>query len=313
MNPQRIIFAGAGEFGLPSLRALRAAGHEILLVLSQPDKPAGRDRKLTLTPIAQYALTENLALLRTKDINAEILPPADLMVVIAFGQKIAPPIVNHPRLGSINLHSSRLPKYRGAAPINWAILRGETITGNSVIRLADRMDAGEILAQSELPIGETETAGELHDRLANDGAELLPHVVQSLADGTATHTSQDNTQATSAPKLSREFSRLDWSKSAEELARHIRGLSPWPGCRVQLTDAAGKPLTKLALLRARASASASNNLPPGTITATGQITTANNQSLEILALQPEGKRPMPLAAYRNGYPWEEGMLLTNLD
>src|SRR6185436_13164720 len=116
--------------------------------------------------------------LRTDNVNADVLPDADVMVVIAFGQKIGDAVVRRPRLGSINLHASRLPKYRGAAPINWAILSGETVTGNSVIRLAQRMDAGAILGQSEMPIGELETAGELHDRLAGDGAVLLPRVVE---------------------------------------------------------------------------------------------------------------------------------------
>src|SRR3954470_20693861 len=155
--PLKLIFAGAGEFGLPTLRALLDAGHEIVQVVSQPDRPAGRGRKLTPTPIAQFALERGLPLLRTANINAEPLPAADVMVVIAFGQKIAENVVHHARLGSLNLHASRLPKFRGAAPINAAILAGETVTGNSVIRLAQKMDAGAILGQSMLEIGELET------------------------------------------------------------------------------------------------------------------------------------------------------------
>src|SRR5689334_18777973 len=156
MENLQLIFAGAGEFGLPTLEALVNAGHQIGLVVSQPDRPAGRGRKLTPTPIAQFALDRGLPLERTDDINALPLPPADVMVVIAFGQKIAANVVNHPRLGSVNLHSSRLPKYRGAAPINAAILAGENITGNSIIRLAQKMDAGAVLGQSSIEIGELE-------------------------------------------------------------------------------------------------------------------------------------------------------------
>src|SRR2546421_3234725 len=137
----KILFAGSGEFGLPTLRAIRDAGHDIVQVFSQPDRPAGRGRKLTPTPIAQYAIEQNLPLTRTGNLNSESLPPADVMVVIAFVQKILDSVVNHPRLGSVNLHASRLPKYRGAAPINAAILAGEQFTGNSIIRLAQKMDA----------------------------------------------------------------------------------------------------------------------------------------------------------------------------
>src|SRR5690606_35685132 len=178
------------------------------------DRPAGRGRKLHPTPISQFALDHKLPLLRTENINSETLPDADVMVVIAFGQKIADTLVNHPRLGSINLHSSRLPKYRGAAPINWAIIRGETISGNSIIRLAERMDAGAILGQSEMAIGETETAGELHDRLSTDGARLMVRVLDDLAAGRAGETPQDESLATVAPKLSRESTRIDWSRPA---------------------------------------------------------------------------------------------------
>jgi methionyl-tRNA formyltransferase len=134
--PLKLIFAGSGEFGLPTLRALLDARHDFVQVISQPDRPAGRGRTMTPTPIAAFAASQNLPLLKTANINIESLPPADAMVVIAFGQKIGESIVHHPRLGSVNLHASILPKYRGAAPINWAIIRGERVAGNSVIRLA---------------------------------------------------------------------------------------------------------------------------------------------------------------------------------
>src|SRR5688572_4057254 len=156
----RIIFAASGEFAAPSLDALNSAGHQIIQVISQPDRPAGRGRELTPTPIARLAAQRRLEILKTENINHEKLEPADLLVVIAFGQRIAPHLVDHPRLGSVNLHASLLPKYRGAAPINWAIMSGERRTGNTVIRLAQKMDAGAILGQSALDIGELETAGE---------------------------------------------------------------------------------------------------------------------------------------------------------
>ena len=312
MSPLQIIFAGAGEFGLPSLRALREHGHSIVQVVSQPDRPAGRGRKLTPTPIAQYALDSNLPLIRTQNINAEKLPAADLLVVIAFGQKIAEHIVHHARLGAVNLHSSRLPNFRGAAPINAAILAGETISGNSVIRLAQKMDAGAIVGQSTLPIGELETAGELHDRLAEDGAKLLVDVVEKLATGKATELEQNHSQATLAKKLSRDSTRIDWSKPAVDIALQIRGLYPWPGCRVQLLEGE-KPIDRITLVRARSGRAEGPPCRriPGSIMLDGKIATGDGV-LEIVEVQPEGKRPMPLVAYRNGHRWDAGMRLESI-
>jgi methionyl-tRNA formyltransferase len=305
----RLIFSGAGEFGLPTLRALIDAGHEIVQVISQPDRPAGRGRTLTPTPIAAFAGASNLPLLKTANINAETLPAADAMVVIAFGQKIGEAAVHHARLGSVNLHASILPKYRGAAPINWAIINGERVAGNSVIRLAPRMDAGAMLGQSSLEIGELETAGELHDRLAVDGAPLALRVLGQLAAGTAVETPQDESQATIAPKMSREASKLDFTRPAVAVANQIRGMYPWPGCRVRLLDASGAELARVTLVRARpAAVGPSDDAAPGVVRADGTVATADG-ALELVELQPEGKRPMRLAAFRNGHRWDAGMRL----
>jgi methionyl-tRNA formyltransferase len=311
MTSLRIIFAGAGEFGIPTLRALRDAGHEIVRVITQPDRPAGRGRALSPTPLAQAALDLGLDVHRTADINKETLPPADVMVVIAFGQKIGEQQVHHPRLGSVNLHSSRLPRHRGAAPINWAILSGDRIAGNSIIRLAAKMDAGAVLAQSELPIGELETAGELHDRLAADGAPLMLRVLDDLASGRAVETPQDDSLATLAGKLSRESAVIDWTRPAEEIARRIRGLYPWPGVRVKLCDAEGKTLDTLRLVRARPTASnEASRWSPGEVMTTGHVRAGDgDRGVEIIEVQPDGKRPMPLADYRRGHRWVAGMRL----
>lgn len=309
----RIIFAGSGEFGLPTLRGLIEAGHEIVQVISQPDRPAGRGRRLTPTPVAQFALDKALPLIRTDNINAQILPAADLMVVIAFGQKIDDAIVHHPRLGSINLHASRLPRYRGAAPINWAILNGNEMTGNSVIRLAKKMDAGAILGQSEITIGELETAGELHDRLALDGPSLVLEVIHNLAEGRAVEKIQDESLATAAPKLSRESTRLDWSRPAADLACQIRGLYPWPGCRIRVLNAQGMELSHLTLVRARPTAGEGSRWHDGEIMSDGSISTGDGQGIEIVEIQPQGKRPMPLADYRRGNRWEPGLRLEPIE
>ncbi len=310
-QPLTILFAGAGEFGRPTLDALVAAGHRVARVVTQPDRPAGRGRKLAPTPIAQRALELDLPLLRTADINAEDLPDADALVVIAFGQKIAAPILHRPRLGALNLHASLLPRHRGAAPIHAAILAGDTRTGNAVIRLADRMDAGAILALQPTPIGPTETAGELHDRLAALGPSLILKVLDDLANGVATETPQDESAATRAVKLSRATATLDFNQPAEVVARTIRGLSPWPGCRVKLLDAAGETKARLTLLCAIATSDDERRWHPGEIALSGAIATPDG-AVKVLRLQPEGGTPMTLDQYRNGHPWQPALRLQSI-
>jgi methionyl-tRNA formyltransferase len=234
------------------------------------------------------------------------------MVVIAFGQKIAERIVRHARLGAVNLHASRLPRYRGAAPVNWAIIRGETISGNSVIRLASRMDAGAILGQSTVPIGPAETAGELHDRLAEDGVSLMLRVLDDLASGRAVETPQDERLATAAPKLSREAARIDWTRPAGEIGCQIRGMSPWPGCRVRLLDAAGGEISRLTLLRAVANGCEGDRWTGGEIMMQGCVQCGAGTALNVLEVQPEGRRPMPLEDYRRGHAWSPGMRLESI-
>lgn len=312
MSNLRIIFAGSGEFGVPTFRALLQSPHQLVQVVSQPDRPAGRGRGLTPTPISNEAIRAGLPLLRTDNLNAQTLPPADLMIVIAFGQKIAAEIVNHPRLGSINLHASRLPRFRGAAPINWAILSGDATTGNSVIRLAQKMDAGAVLAQSEFPIGPLETAGELYDRLSQDGVHLVLQTVQQLSEGTAVETPQDESRATLAPKLSRQSARLDFSRPADELARRIRGLYPWPGCRVRILDAEGTELDRVRLVRARPAPEDGPRWEPGEITSAGTVNCGEG-TLEILDCQPDGGIPMSISDYRRGHRWQAGLRLESVE
>lgn len=302
----RILFAGSGAFGVPTLRSLLEGGADVVQVISQPDKPAGRGKKLTPTPIAQLALGRSVPLLRTGNLNAETLPPADVMVVIAFGQKIAPTIVNHPRLGSVNLHASLLPRHRGAAPIHWAILSGDAVTGNSVIRLADRMDAGAVLATSPPRPTASFTTGELHDQLASDGPEVIARVIAALADGTAVELPQDESLATLAPKLSRESSRLEFAADdADAIARRVRAMYPWPGCRVRLLDG-DREVARLTLARAAAEARPQLSARPGELDGDGAVAAASG-AVRVIEVQPEGGRCMSLEAFRNGRPWSPGM------
>jgi len=309
----KVLFAGSGEFGVPTLRGIAQKGHELVGVITQPDRPAGRGRKVAPTPIATAASELGITAIRTENINALPLPPADVLVVIAFGQKIAPAVADHPRFGSVNLHASRLPAYRGAAPINWAILRGETVTGNSIIRLAQKMDAGDVLAMSKLEILPTETAGELHDRLALDGVPLMLQVLDDLAAGTATPTPQDEALATLAPKLNRESAVINWEGSAAVVCRTICGLYPWPGCRVRLLDATGAVVDRITLVRAAPAQGEGPRWHNAEIMVDSNISLANGQqAVQLLEVHPEGRRPMPLADYRRGHSWMPGMRLQSI-
>ena len=256
------------------------------------------------TPLADAAAALGLTVVRTTDLNAESVPDVDAFVVIAFGQKIQPHVVHRPRFGAINLHASLLPRHRGAAPIHAALLAGDTIIGNSVIRLADKMDAGAVLGTDELAIGEVETTGELHDRLAHAGAPLVERVLVELRTGTATETPQDHAQATLARKLTRESTRIDFTRTAREVADQIRGLYPWPGCRVSLYSG-GREVARVTLVRARPFASRGTLLPDGLIA-------CGDGAIELMELIPEGKRPMTLDAFRNGRPWTPGLRLESI-
>ena len=352
-DPIVILFAGSGAFGLPTLRRLAGDGrYRVAGVYTQPDRPAGRGKKLTPTPIAAFAVEQGMNLVRTGNINAEPLPAADVLVVIAFGQKISPAVVDHARWGAINLHASRLPKYRGAAPIHRALLAGETITGNSVIRLADRMDAGAVLAMSAVPIGPLETTAELHDRLADDGVGLVVGVLDQLADETVGQTEQDDAAATSAGKLTRADARIDFTRPAGEIANQIRALSPWPGCTVNVLDADNTPGDTLRLIRTRAIDDRANDLSKSTVasdaaanealaegafnlsaapTASGAADVATDGAkqpagtvsrrgrvtcgtgvLELIEVQPAGRGVMPIAAYLRGRPWPVGARLESV-
>ncbi|MEM1011836.1 MAG: methionyl-tRNA formyltransferase [Planctomycetota bacterium] len=291
----RILFAGSGAFGLPTLKEL-VDEHDVVRIYTQPDRPAGRGKKLTPTPIAVFADKAELPVTRTPKLNDEPLPEADALVVIAFGQKISQEQANHPRLGAMNLHASLLPRHRGAAPIHHALLAGDETIGNSVIRLAERMDAGPILRQGEVPFVANETTGELHDRLAEAGVSIVLRTLRDLDLGTAVELDQDESLATHAGKLSREDAALDFERPAVELARQINALSPWPGCRINVAGVAST------LVRATA---VDGLHYPSFINSDGLIGTGQSL-LQILELRPDGGKPMRLEDYRNGRPWPTG-------
>lgn len=298
----RLVFLGSGEFGLPTLEAL-VREHDVAAVISQPDKPAGRKRLMTPTPIAAWAEAHAIPVLKSEDVNtpefvrqvADLRPEA--AVVIAFGQKLSPELIGSlGRLG-VNLHSSLLPKYRGAAPINWAMIRGDAVTGVSVIGLAQRMDAGEVYATAQLEISPLETAGELHDRLAALGPGAVLRVLSDLQRDALTPIPQDHAQATKAPKLSKDDGTVDFALPAAKVRARVHGLTPWPGCRVIWKRKGGESLT-LTLARVRDYDEAVGGTP-GTF-ADGFRVACGEGAVELLEVQAPGTRVMPVAEFARG-------------
>jgi len=313
----RLVFLGSGAFGLPTLEALHTQ-HEVVAVVSQPDKPAGRRRQLTPTPIAQWSESQGLETIKSEDVNTpEFIEQIkayqpDAAVIIAFGQKLSDPLIDSLGQLAVNLHASLLPKYRGAAPINWAMIQGETVAGVSVIALAQRMDAGVVYATAELAIDPLETAGELHDRLAQLGLEAILGVLKDLQQNTLSPIDQDDTLATRAPKLSKADGTVDFNQSAEVVRCRIHGLSPWPGCRVGVLllgsdTPESQPITlgRVAVLQASAQGATAGSVLPNHHIATAD----SNSVIEILEVQPPGKRMMPLNDYLRGNAWPKGTQL----
>ncbi len=296
----RLVFLGSGAFGLPTLRSL-AREHDIAAVVSQPDRPAGRGSKLTPTPIAGFAETElaGVPLLKPENVNEETAREAvrafeaDAWVVIAFGQYLGSKLIAD--RFAINLHASLLPRWRGAAPINAAVLAGDTLTGNSVITIAKRMDAGFVLGQSRREIDPTRTAGELHDQLSEDGPELVERVLRQHAEGTLEPVEQDESLVTIAGKMTKADGWIDFAEHADACRCRIHGLTPWPGVTAECGDQAVK------LLRA-APSDASADAAPGTIVdvGAGLVACGGGSTLRLLEVQPPGKRGMEWAAFANG-------------
>ena len=300
----RILFMGTPDFAVASLKRLVEDGHDICGVFTQPDKPKNRGHKLTFSPVKEYALTQNLAVyqpLKMRDGEAmsfvESLAP-ELIVVAAYGKILPEDILNYPKYGSINVHSSLLPKYRGAAPINWAILDGEAETGVSIMYMAKELDAGDVILQKTTAIGEDEDALALTTRLAELGAEALSEAVEALKNGTAGRTPQDGSRQTYASMLSKEMSPIDWGRSARAISCQVRGLIPWP---CAFTELAGQRFKVY-----RTAPGGETEKAPGPILSAGkagiEVACGDGKSLYITELQAEGGKRMAAAAYLLGHP-----------
>ncbi len=303
----KIVFMGTPEFAVASLDALVKAGCTIVGVITAPDKPAGRGMKLQESAVKKYATEKGLHILQPEKLkNPQFLEElkalnADLQIVVAF--RMLPEVVwNMPPMGTVNLHGSLLPQYRGAAPINWAVINGEKETGVTTFKLQQEIDTGNILLQDKFPIGENETAGEVHDRMKEIGAQLLVKTVQGLADGSLKETPQatvigQQNELKHAPKIFTETCKIDWTKTVDEVHNLIRGLSPFPGAFTQLE---GKTLK---IYRSEKEIKAPS-------VATGEFETdkktylkfaCSNGYLLVKELQLEGKKKMNVEDFLRGY------------
>jgi len=308
VNRLRVVFCGTPQFAVPSLQELLSSQFEISAVFTQPDRPRGRGQEVSLSPVKESALAAHLPVHQPPKIGrAEVevqlraLAP-EVIVIIAYGQIIPARLLDIPRLGWINLHASLLPKYRGAAPIPWAIASGDSVTGNTTMRIDAGMDTGETLLHQELPIGPAETAPELTHRLAEAGAELMVKTLVGLAKGTIVPRAQDHLAATYAPILKREDGRIDWNRPAQEIYNRMRGFLPWPGAytefRGQTCHLSGHPAS-----------AASGTEPPATLVARGGqllVTCGAATALELTHVKLEGRKQITAAEFANGARLQSG-------
>jgi methionyl-tRNA formyltransferase len=297
----RVVFLGTPEFAVPSLAAL-AARHEVVAVFTQPDRPKGRGNQLAESPVKTVARRLAIAVHQPERVrrpeSVELLRGlrADLMVVVGYGQIIPQNVIDLPPHGILNVHASLLPKYRGAAPIQWAIANGESETGVTIMQIDAGLDTGDMLRKARTSIGPEETAPELSARLAPLGADLLLETIAEIQAGTSRREKQNDAEATLAPILRREDGLVDWHLSAARIHSRLRGFTPWPGA---YTSFRGQQLSIT-----RVKPSAESGLPPGRLRAEKRRLLAGcgeNTSLDLLEVQPAGKKRMTAEAFLNGY------------
>ena len=299
-----IVFMGTPDFAVKSLEAIIADGHNVQAVYTKADAPKGRKMVLTPSDVKVCALEHNLTVytpVTFKD-EAEVerlkaLNP-DLIVVVAYGKLLPKSVLDIPKYGCVNVHGSILPKWRGAAPIQWTVLSGDEYGGVTTMYMNEGLDTGDIILTRKVKVGENETSGQLFDRLCVDGAELLSETIKQIEAGTAPRIPQNNDEATYASMLSKEISEIDFTKPAKEVHNKVRGLSPWPSAQSKLF---GK---RVKIIETRVSDKSGE---AGKVISVNPLTVACGEgSVEILTLQPEGKRAMASADYLKGHPLEIG-------
>lgn len=308
----RIVFFGTGTYGIPALKGLLASGHDVIAVVTQPDRKKGRGWSVHPTPVKALLVESksDVTIIQPEDARSSSFIgqlkalSADLFVVIDYGQILSEELLEVPRKYCINLHPSLLPKYRGAAPINWAILRGEKETGNTVFRMNERMDAGDIIAVEKVSIKPFENSVDLAARLASRGVELLNKTLRDIESGKEAFVPQPAAEATFARKLTKDMGRIDWSLSAGSIVRQIHGLQPWPGA---YTAIQGK---KLKVIEAKEAGPGDKNTAPGTVLNTEEFTVmARDGAIALDKVQIEGRKPMPKEEFLRGQPLQKGAIL----
>ena len=304
-----MVFCGTPQFAVPSLKfLLQQSDFQVLAAYTQPDRPRGRGQEISFTPVKEVALAANLpvhqpAKIRAPEVEQELRALApDVIVIIAYGQIIPVRLLVIPKYGWINLHASLLPKYRGAAPINWAIVNGETMTGNTTMRIDAGMDTGEVLLQQELAVGEDETTPELASRLSEAGATLMAESLRGIATGTVKGRAQNTEGATLAPILKREDGLIDWPLSAVQIYNRMRGFTPWPDAYTQFRN-------QMCHLRGKPVPGEVADIEPGTIVSgNGKLRVACGQGtlLELSTVKLEGRKQVSAAEFANGARLQSG-------
>ena len=312
--PYKIVFMGTPNFSVPSLEALHSAGHSIALVVTQPDRPKGRGRKVEAPPVKQTAQRLGLSLiqpltLRDEDTKQRLQETAaDFFIVVAFGHLLRESVLNMPKMGCINVHASLLPKYRGPAPIQWAVINGEPETGVTTMLMDKGLDTGDMLLNASETILPTDTAGTLHDRLALKGADLLIRTLAAFTDGIIQRTVQNHSAATYAPLLKKNDGRIIWKKPALKIGSFIRGMSPWPGAFTFWRN------NRLKIFRAQPAEASAGAAPPGTVldaADTGRLIVATgDKALSILELQNASGSRLPVEEFLRGFRITPGDVLS---
>lgn len=311
MEPISVVFMGTPDFAVPCLEMLCTQNYRIKAVITQPDRPRGRGQKLVVSPVKACAMEHDLPILQPQKIKTpefetllEELNP-DLIVVVAFGQILSKRILDIPRLGCINVHASLLPKYRGAAPLHWSVINGETKTGVTTMFMDEGLDTGDMLLTAEMDITEQTTTGEVHDTLQAMGADVLAETIQRLIAGTVIRRPQNSDEATYAPLLTKELERIDWTKDARAIHNLIRGLNPWPGSYTMLRN------KRLKLWQSEVANEVTNEAAGTIIRVDGEriLVATGSGVLALTNVQPEGKKRMVAGDFARGHQIQAGEIL----
>lgn len=309
----KVIFMGTPDFSVGTLEALIEAGHEVALVVTQPDKPKGRGGKMQYTPVKEVAVAHNIPVYQPKRIREpECIEElrkynADIMVVIAFGQILPKEILEMTPYGCVNVHASLLPSYRGAAPIQWAVINGDKVSGVTTMQMNEGLDTGDMLLKVEIPLDEKETGGSLHDKLAEAGARLCVETLDALKAGTVTPEKQGDSPTAYAKMLDKHMGKIDWKMSAKEIERLIRGLNPWPSAYTRWNENdKGMKIWEAEVAEGQTDKAAGTVVE---VAKDGFFVQTGDGLLKITALQIPGKKRMDAAAFLRGYQMETGTVL----